>query len=140
MNSELRVLVADDHEVNRRLLANLFTAFGCSVTTARDGGEALAAKGEFDLICLDRHMPVLSGPEVATAIGGKAFLVACTSDPSPGLDDFQMVIEKPVQCADIAHAVDRALSWTGRPGALEMSRHRVRKLAAWVAGKLRRPA
>lgn len=108
MGSALRVLIAEDHEIHRGVLSIIFTALGCSVTVVSDGAEALAAGGDFDLICLDRHMPGASGPEVAAKLKGKALMVACTSDPSVGLDDFQMVIRKPVCCVDVAQAVNAA--------------------------------
>lgn len=113
MSSALRVLVAEDHEINRGVLHIIFTALGCAVTTVRDGDEALAvlSQRQFDMISLDRHMPGASGPEVAAAVRGQAFLLACTSDASAGLEDFQMVIRKPFCCVDIAQAVVAANAW-----------------------------
>ncbi len=92
----LRVLVADDHEVHRTLLGQAFRALGCVVTTVCDGAAALAAKGPFDLICLDRHMPGPDGDEVARRLRGQAILVACTSDPSRLDEAFDLCLPKPV--------------------------------------------
>jgi len=59
----LKVLVAEDHPINRMLLRDQLEALGCSVTLAGDGQEALAhwhASG-FDLVLTDVNMPVCDG-------------------------------------------------------------------------------
>ena len=119
MTTQLRVLVADDHAIHRTLLQTLFECFGCSVTVVTNGAEALAAEGGFDLICLDRNMPVMGGPAAAAAMGGAGFMVACTSDPTGDLCDFHMVIPKPVSCEDIARAIAAARTWRSCCGALD---------------------
>jgi len=60
------VLVVDDNEVNRDLLARRLQREGHRVELAVDGLEALAklATDEFDLVLLDIMMPGLSGYEV----------------------------------------------------------------------------
>lgn len=47
----LKVLVANDHAVNRLLLRTLFESFGCAVATVAGGAEALRIEEDFDLIC-----------------------------------------------------------------------------------------
>ena len=72
----LRVLVAEDNEINALLLTRTLERFGCSAVWARDGGEAVrlieeARSGEakgFDLALLDVRMPVLDGLAVARRI------------------------------------------------------------------------
>ncbi|SFB83845.1 Signal transduction histidine kinase [Bosea sp. CRIB-10] len=72
----LRVLVAEDNEINALLLTRSLERFGCSAVWARDGGEAVrlieeARSGEvkgFDLALLDVRMPVLDGLAVARRI------------------------------------------------------------------------
>ncbi len=62
----IRLLIADDSALMRRVLVELFEAEGdFEVAVARDGPEALAAVGEFrpDVITLDVHMPGLNGLE-----------------------------------------------------------------------------
>lgn len=116
MTAGLRVLVADDHPVHRVLLRNLFGAFGCSVTVANDGLEALShfERCDFDLVCLDRHMPGLGGCEVARSMAGRTYLVSCTSDPSPGVEVFDTVMAKPIRAMDIVEAVTAASRMLGR--------------------------
>ena len=110
MGTALRVLVADDHAMNRLLLKTIFECFGCSVTAVENGAEALAAEGGFDLVFLDRHMPVMGGP-AAAAMRGRAYMVACTSDPGGDLSDFHMVLPKPISCEDVARAIGAARLW-----------------------------
>lgn len=60
----IRLLIADDSALMRRLLVELFEAEGdFEVAVARDGHEALAAVGSFapDVITLDVQMPGLDG-------------------------------------------------------------------------------
>ncbi|MFM1746971.1 MAG: hypothetical protein RLZZ188_637 [Verrucomicrobiota bacterium] len=68
----LRVLVAEDNAVNQRLIRLMLEGFGCSVTVAGDGREALAALSSGaepqDLVLLDMHMPELDGLSVLRAI------------------------------------------------------------------------
>jgi phosphoserine phosphatase RsbU/P len=63
-----RILVVDDHELNRTMLARRLRRLGHEIETAGDGHEALAAlrdgHGRFDLLLLDIMMPGLDGYEV----------------------------------------------------------------------------
>jgi signal transduction histidine kinase/ActR/RegA family two-component response regulator len=58
-----RVLIADDHEVNRRIVAMVLEPLGMELVMAANGAEALdAALAErFDLILMDVQMPVMDG-------------------------------------------------------------------------------
>jgi two-component system, sensor histidine kinase and response regulator len=66
----LRVLVAEDNDLNVALLQELLRKRGHAAEFARDGRAALvlALRGEFDLMLLDLHMPGLDGFEVVRAI------------------------------------------------------------------------
>lgn len=116
---DFKVLVADDCAPNRRVLEALFQACGCVVTLGHDGGDAvtMALNQTFDLICLDRHMPELTGDEVAETVraaygrGPRPFLVLCTSDPRPGDggEPFDAALPKPTGAQDVVKVVARAL-------------------------------
>ncbi|PZQ64326.1 MAG: hypothetical protein DI570_05830 [Phenylobacterium zucineum] len=128
----LTVLIADDHEIQRKLLTMMFEAFGCVVSAVATGDEAVRARGPFDIICLDRHMPGLDGDEAASLIAGGSFMVACTSDPAGLGSGFRAVVSKPVSCSSLANVVSRAASWRER-----LARWTWRKLhpvADWRAG------
>jgi two-component system, sensor histidine kinase len=80
-----RVLVVDDHEDCRELLAALVSDSGCTVRAASTGVEAVAVAGQFlpDVVLLDIGLPDMSGYEVATAIRANpatadAFIAAVT--------------------------------------------------------------
>ncbi|MGA0603908.1 response regulator [Caulobacter sp. KR2-114] len=106
----LRVLVADDHPVNRLILSELFTQLGCQVWAVADGGDALkvAQNQVFDLICLDRHMPGLSGDEVAARLRPDHHVLAWTTDLRALPSWFDGVLPKPVTLASIVAACQAA--------------------------------
>jgi DNA-binding response OmpR family regulator len=67
----MRVLVADDDLVTRRLLESTLQSCGYEVVTAIDGDEALRillADPHPDLALLDWQMPVMDGPEVCRSV------------------------------------------------------------------------
>lgn len=59
----LRVLAADDHPVNRMVIATYLETAGHAVTLATNGQEALEAlqTSDFDVVLMDIQMPVLDG-------------------------------------------------------------------------------
>ncbi len=61
----LRVLIVDDHEINRRAIQLILSPFGAETAQAADGLAALAlAETEaFDVIFMDVRMPELDGRE-----------------------------------------------------------------------------
>ncbi|MDP3973150.1 MAG: response regulator [Candidatus Nanopelagicales bacterium] len=59
----LRVLVAEDNVINRRLAQAMLTKLGAECVVASDGVKALAALelNDFDIVLMDCHMPELDG-------------------------------------------------------------------------------
>ncbi len=59
----LRVLVVDDHEINRRTLALVLEPVAARLTTAIDGVTALEllAAERFDVVLMDVNMPTMDG-------------------------------------------------------------------------------
>ncbi|WP_052162203.1 response regulator [Aquabacterium sp. NJ1] len=59
----LRVLLAEDNEINQELAIELLQRVGISVTVARDGQSALQQLGEqhFDMVLMDCQMPGMDG-------------------------------------------------------------------------------
>jgi signal transduction histidine kinase/CheY-like chemotaxis protein len=59
----LRVLLAEDHEVNALIGTRLLSELGCEVHWVSDGAEAVAAAttGGFDVVLMDVNMPELDG-------------------------------------------------------------------------------
>jgi signal transduction histidine kinase/CheY-like chemotaxis protein/HPt (histidine-containing phosphotransfer) domain-containing protein len=66
----LRVLVAEDAEVNRELVFALLKRRGHSVSSAADGRQAVAAfeRGHFDVVLMDEEMPHMNGLDATRAI------------------------------------------------------------------------
>ncbi|MFT3709627.1 MAG: ATP-binding protein [Archangium sp.] len=65
-----RVLLVDDNNVNLKVARGLLEKLGCQVTSAADGAQAVERfqSGQFDLVLMDLHMPVLDGFESAQKI------------------------------------------------------------------------
>ena len=59
----LRVLLAEDNEVNQQVAVEILSGAGMLVTVAGDGQQALEilARQDFDLVLMDMQMPVLDG-------------------------------------------------------------------------------
>lgn len=58
-----RILVVDDHPMNREVARLFLDAFGCEVAEAADGAEAVEAvrAGPFDAVLMDLRMPGVDG-------------------------------------------------------------------------------
>ena len=87
----MRVLVVDDHDINRRAIQLILQPLGCDIATAADGMAALkiCENTAFDLIFMDVRMPELDGRETTRRIragdGPNAGvpIIAVTADTSP---------------------------------------------------------
>ena len=127
-----RILVADDNEINLRLITELLKPTGAEITAARNGKEAyeLAADGKYDIILMDVHMPVINGLEAARLIrgeqpGGKPVsIIALTADivsergdslVAAGIDD---LIFKPIDERSFLRTIDEHLTHEYRPATL----------------------
>lgn len=86
--SHLRILVAEDNEVNQMLIEEILGKYGISPRIAENGEEAftLAQKEPFDLILMDINMPVMNGVDATKKImleaplNAKTPIVALTSN------------------------------------------------------------
>lgn len=86
----IRVLVVDDHEINRRAVGLMLEPFGIELTEAASGQEALALAetAAFDVILMDVYMPGLDGRETCrrlragTGPNRATPVVACTATGS----------------------------------------------------------
>jgi signal transduction histidine kinase/ActR/RegA family two-component response regulator len=68
--SHLRVLVADDNQINRKVAAKMLEHLGCSVWMANSGIEAVdcVAVNRFDIVLMDCQMPEMDGYEATAKI------------------------------------------------------------------------
>jgi CheY-like chemotaxis protein len=110
------VLVVDDVEPNRRLLATLLGQDGHAAITAASGAEALwlLERAGFDLVLMDLHMPGMDGIAALRAIRARhpgLPVVAVTGDLSPAAEadcraaGFDGVLAKPLNWALLRRAV-----------------------------------
>jgi CheY-like chemotaxis protein len=78
-----RVLVADDHPVNRQVLVGQVGLLGLDVDTAVDGLEALALwrPGRYAAVLADMHMPRMDGYTLAAEIRLREKAAACAATP-----------------------------------------------------------
>ncbi|WP_421934964.1 ATP-binding protein [Phenylobacterium sp.] len=89
-----RVLLVDDHPVNRELGATVLTLLGCEVVLAENGEDAVAAARDsgVDLILMDVHMPRMDGLEATRlirALGGRCAtlpIIAMSADVMPEME------------------------------------------------------
>jgi len=81
-----KILIAEDHPVNRKLLETFVRKFGADVYLAEDGLQAVNQIEQFpdiDLIFMDIQMPVKNGIEATLEIrknGYNGIIVACTAN------------------------------------------------------------
>jgi len=71
---DVHVLVAEDNATNREVTEAMLKAFGCRVSLAANGREAVDAVArsgeEYDLVFMDCQMPILDGYQATAAIRG----------------------------------------------------------------------
>ncbi|MQY76199.1 MAG: response regulator, partial [Spirochaeta sp.] len=123
----LRILVAEDHEVNQMLFKTILEKMGYLVEPALDGLEAVevVAKEHFDLIFMDIQMPVMNGfqaTEKIRALGFKGPIIAVTANVikeeiaksrQVGMDDF---LTKPFKQKDLLPYLKKWLPDAGADG------------------------
>ncbi len=66
----LRILQVEDNEINRKVAEKILTRAGHQVTSVENGAEALDVieSGGFDIVLMDRDMPVMDGIEATRRI------------------------------------------------------------------------
>src|SRR5690606_9827492 len=66
----VRILVAEDNELNSFMLVHILKSWGCEVDVAKNGRIAIeyVNQHDYDLIMMDTHMPVMSGFEAIQEI------------------------------------------------------------------------
>lgn len=125
------VLLADDHPMNRMLMARQVNMLGYAAESAEDGVQALAMwrTGRFGLLITDGNMPMMDGYELAQNIrrieaergnGSRIPIVACTANVlgreaehciEAGMDDY---LAKPTDLQALARKLHR---WLPIPSA-----------------------
>jgi two-component system cell cycle response regulator CpdR len=123
----MRILIADDEESMRVLVARAIAMDGHEIVTAQDGAEALEIltdqDGAFDLLLTDIKMPVMDGIALALAAARDfpdVIILLMTGfadqrERASGLNAIvHDVVTKPFSVADIRAAVADALASKAR--------------------------
>lgn len=124
----LRVLIVDDHDINRRAIQLILAPLGCEISQAGNGGTALemAATEAYDVIFMDVRMPEIDGREATRRLRASAGpnqsvpVIAVTADTAP--DDVQACaaagmtwfVGKPLTPASLLAALQGVLSGESR--------------------------
>jgi len=87
--TDLKILLAEDHEINQILATNLLEKFGAEVDVAENGIEVLKKiqRKEYDVVLMDMQMPRMNGLTATTAIREKLLMgipiIAVTANVMP---------------------------------------------------------
>jgi two-component system, cell cycle response regulator CpdR len=118
-----KILIADDEDSMRQLVARAIAMDGHEIVTAQDGAEALEiltrAGGGFDLLLTDIQMPVMDGIALALSVARDfpdltILLMTGFADQRERASNLNAlvhdVVTKPFSVADIRTAVADALA------------------------------
>jgi signal transduction histidine kinase/CheY-like chemotaxis protein/HPt (histidine-containing phosphotransfer) domain-containing protein len=123
----LRILLAEDHAVNQKVVLHILSQMGYSADVASDGAEALEAvsRAPYDIVLMDVQMPVMDGLEATRRIrqkfpeGASPRILATTAAAmrgdrerclAAGMDDY---LTKPIRPPELQAALVR---WGNAPG------------------------
>jgi signal transduction histidine kinase/CheY-like chemotaxis protein len=135
----VKILLVEDNAVNRAFASQMLEGFGCTVTQAGNGSEALERiRAEtFDLVLMDCQMPVMDGYECSRRMcelkaGGRTPefpIIALTANAmkedrercfAAGMDDY---LAKPVHKVDLHKCLSKwARENAGRPREAPMEK------------------
>ena len=119
-SGKLKILVIDDEEWTRVVLARSLTVEGHDVVAAAGGAEGLEKfrAGSFDIVILDRAMPDMTGDEVAAALerekGGAAVIMLTgfgdiMIDRGEQVRGVDLVLSKPFTLSDLRAGIGKVL-------------------------------
>lgn len=119
MRVEKRILIVDDDDAIRALLATVLRRRGCSVDAARNGAEAIEklALCRYSLIVLDLMMPVMSGYDVLEQLAemsltSRPMVLLLTAGTAPRKYDASLVVgtmSKPFDIEMLVNTVSSCL-------------------------------
>ena len=136
----LRILLAEDNQVNQRLAMRMLEKRGHVVDVATNGREALEAleKSSYDLVLMDVQMPEMDGIEATERIrtkerlsGGRQKVVALTAHAMKGDEEKCLAagmdgyLTKPIHAEELDELLERCLekrgASSGVPASVETS-------------------
>ena len=114
----VKLLVAEDYEMNRMLMEELLKQYGVTFDFAVNGQEAveMAGAGDYNLILMDINMPVMNGMEATSVLRSRGCtlpIIALTANAlegdreryiNAGMDDY---LTKPIDVGELEIILDR---------------------------------
>ena len=147
--SQLRILLAEDHHINRKLCLLMLEEFGTTADIAENGVEVLAALAEkdYDLILMDCNMPELDGYQATKRIREieasplnvkqrRNYIIALTANAligererclAVGMDDY---LSKPFTASELRDALERSVGLKSQVAAIKPTTSRLDQLVA----------
>lgn len=129
----MKILVTDDHPVNRKILVEFLKKFGAAVYEAENGEAAIKMirkHSEIQVVFMDIQMPVLSGIETTKILRKENFsglIIACTANNDPenfkeyqriGMND---ILVKPFKRKNIENMLDKWGTVINLPSASQIA-------------------
>ncbi|MBQ1197777.1 MAG: response regulator, partial [Spirochaetaceae bacterium] len=133
---KIKILAAEDHPVNRKLLTTFLKQFNSEVLEAENGKEALdiiQANHDVDIIFMDIQMPIINGIEATKEIRKLAYdgiIIACTANTdTQDFEEFQKagmndILVKPFKKQDIQNMINK---WSSVINISATENHRRKK-------------
>ncbi|EJL27380.1 PAS domain S-box [Caulobacter sp. AP07] len=128
-----RILLAEDHPTNQRVVQLILESTGVELTIVNNGQEAvdIFQPGRFDLVLMDMQMPLMDGLAATRAIRAREKALGCSPTPiamftANAMDEHRALaiaagaehhISKPITPERLLMGIDLALS----PGQVERS-------------------
>lgn len=123
--SHLKILLAEDHKMNQKVVLRLLQKMNCEPCIVENGQEALEelVRVHYDVVLMDIQMPVMSGLEATQEIRKKElsmqqpYIIALTASNqahekklflAKGMNDH---ISKPLRLEDLENALDKYQSF-----------------------------
>ena len=138
----IKILVAEDHPVNREILVQFLGKFGATIFQAENGMQAIntiSKNPEIQMIFMDIQMPTLSGTEATKILRQKKYagiIIACTANNDSstfekykdiGIND---ILIKPFKREKIFELLDKWKIILGLSKATEISASEQKKTIA----------
>lgn len=129
----MKILVTDDHPVNRKILVEFLKKFGATVYEAENGEKAIQmirSNSQIQVVFMDIQMPVLSGIETTKILRKDNYsgvIIACTANNDPenfkeyqriGMND---ILVKPFKRKNIENMLDKWSAVINLPSASQIA-------------------
>ena len=134
MTSNLRILLAEDNEVNQHLMLRILNRIGYNAVLAKNGIQVLNKmdKQDYDLILMDIQMPGMDGITATKLIRAhyapekQPAIYALTADTADeGLDRYMAagmngMLSKPIQVDDLRRVIEKVANKTQEQESVEI--------------------